>query len=306
MKQCIIRSIQTWLEHYFVFSFICVFKWNRDKSVIVTKPKVATLFSMGIFITASLSIAIFCIYLMMNSGRLVWYQFLAAIILGPVALGLLAKVILGYKIVSIGKERIEIKHPTRFSSKTYSLKEIDTWKETEVKTATGVYQELEVLFNNKKKLNLSYQEHTDYPAVIKYLKKKCARKFKAWEMFRNLLLVGLGGFFGSIFRYLTYILVDRNINISWPLATLSVNILGSLILGFIYGFLIKSSIENQEIRLLFAVGFCGSFTTFSTFAYENLQLLQQKDIIGIVFYIGASVVLGLLAAYGGFLLGKMI
>ena len=134
---------------------------------------------MAIFIAISLSLAIFCAYLMLDSGKIVWYQFLTAIILGPVALGLLAKVILGYKIVSIGKERIEIKYPTRFSSKTYPIKEIDSWRETEVKTATGVYQELEVLFSNRKKLNLSYQEHTEYPAVIKYLKKKCSKKFKA-------------------------------------------------------------------------------------------------------------------------------
>lgn len=133
---------------------------------------------MGIFIAVALSLAIFCTYLMVDSGKIIWYQFLTAIILGPIALGLLFKVILGYKIVSIGKERIEIHHPTRFRKKDYTLKEIDFWKETEVKTATGMYKELEILFLNKRKLNLSYQEHTDYPAVIKYLKKKCGKKFK--------------------------------------------------------------------------------------------------------------------------------
>lgn len=125
-------------------------------------------------------------------------------------------------------------------------------------------------------------------------------------MLRNILLVGLGGFFGSIARYLTYLLVDKNLSTNWPVATLSVNILGSLILGLIYGLLVKSVVINPDTRLLLAVGFCGSFTTFSTFAYENLQLLQQRDIFTMILYTGLSVLIGLLAAYGGFLIGKAL
>lgn len=147
--------------------------------MITTKPKVSTLFSMGIFIAVALSISAYCAYLMFDSGRIIWYQFLAAIILGPLALGLLAKVIFGYKIVSIGKERIDIKFPTKFTNKAYTLKDVDFWKEEEVKTGTGTYKELEVRFHSGGKLNLSYQEHTNYSAVIKYLKKKCAKKFKS-------------------------------------------------------------------------------------------------------------------------------
>lgn len=125
-------------------------------------------------------------------------------------------------------------------------------------------------------------------------------------MLKNILLVGFGGFLGSVFRYLTYLAVDKNFSTNWPIATLSVNILGSLILGFIYGLLVKSVFVSQDTRLFLAVGFCGSFTTFSTFAYENLQLLQQKDILTMITYTSISVVFGLLAAYGGFLLGKMV
>ena len=82
------------------------------------------------------------------------------------------------KKVYIGKEKIDIHFPTRFTKKTYGIKDIASWKEEQVKTATGTYKELEVLFQSNYKLNLSYQEHTDYPAVVRYLKKKCGRKFK--------------------------------------------------------------------------------------------------------------------------------
>lgn len=123
-------------------------------------------------------------------------------------------------------------------------------------------------------------------------------------MLRNILLVGLGGFFGSVLRYLVYLFVDKNIQLAWPIATFSVNIIGSLILGIIYGLLFKTNFISPDLRLLLAVGFCGSFTTFSTFAYENLQMLQQRDFITMILYTGLSLVLGLLAAYSGYLIGK--
>lgn len=125
-------------------------------------------------------------------------------------------------------------------------------------------------------------------------------------MLKNILLVGFGGFLGSIARYMTYLAVDKNFSSNWPIATLSVNILGSLILGFIYGLLVKSVFVSQDTRLFLAVGFCGSFTTFSSFAYENLQMLQQKDILTMISYTGVSMVFGVLAVYSGFLLGKMV
>ncbi|TRX56276.1 fluoride efflux transporter CrcB [Fulvivirga sp. M361] len=122
---------------------------------------------------------------------------------------------------------------------------------------------------------------------------------------KQVLLVGLGGFLGSTLRYLTYLWVDQRYEKAFPLSTFTVNIIGSLFLGLLYGFLAKSqTTTGPEIRLFLGVGLCGSYTTFSTFAFENFNLLQQKDFATTFTYILASLVLGLLAAYGGYSIFK--
>ena len=123
-------------------------------------------------------------------------------------------------------------------------------------------------------------------------------------MFKNILLVGLGGFLGSTLRYLVYIFVDKRFIGSFPIATFSVNILGSFILGLLVALSFKNSL-SESIRLLLAVGLCGSFTTFSTFAMENFSLLSQKELMTSFLYISLSVVIGLAAAFAGQWVGKM-
>ena len=125
-------------------------------------------------------------------------------------------------------------------------------------------------------------------------------------MFKNILIVGLGGFAGSIARYLAYILIDKRFPSSYPISTLSVNIIGSFILGIITGVLLKTTMTSDAARLFLAVGFCGSFTTFSTFAYENLFLINQKMSSVAIIYISASLILGLLAVFAGHWAGKAI
>lgn len=146
--------------------------------MIIVKPKAGTLFSIGIFIAFCLAIAGYTATLML-SNTAQWYHYLIVITLAPVALGLMARTILGYKKIAVGKERIVIKHPTRFSEKNYTLKEIDHWTEQQVKTATGTFKEVTIFFQDGKRLNLSFQEHSNYPETVKYLRKKCSKKYKA-------------------------------------------------------------------------------------------------------------------------------
>ena len=122
-------------------------------------------------------------------------------------------------------------------------------------------------------------------------------------MIRNLLIIGLGGFTGSILRYLVYVLLDRRVA-NWPWATFAVNIGGSFLLGLFMGYYLLQDQGNHLARLLFAVGFCGSFTTFSTFAFENWQLLEQKMWTTALIYTGASVIISLLAVFAGIALGR--
>ncbi len=122
-------------------------------------------------------------------------------------------------------------------------------------------------------------------------------------MIRNLLIIGLGGFTGSIFRYLVYFLLDRRMA-NWPWATFAVNVSGSFLLGIFMGHYLMQAQGNHVLRLLFAVGFCGSFTTFSTFAFENWQLLEQKMWATSLLYIASSVLFSLAAAFAGIAVGR--
>lgn len=117
-------------------------------------------------------------------------------------------------------------------------------------------------------------------------------------MIKNILLVGLGGFLGSTFRYLTYLYVDKRLPGVFPLSTLLVNVLGSLILGMLVALILKGSL-SESMRLLLAVGLCGSFTTFSTFAMENINLLSQREMAVSFAYVSVSIILGLGSAWFG-------
>ena len=123
----------------------------------------------------------------------------------------------------------------------------------------------------------------------------------------NALLVGAGGFMGSIARYLGVISIDKRLNSIFPYGTLAVNLLGSLLLGFILASVVKKTgIANDQWRLFIGTGFCGGFTTFSAFAFENLNLLEQKFPGSALVYILMSVAGGILAVWGGVLLGRTL
>jgi CrcB protein len=116
-------------------------------------------------------------------------------------------------------------------------------------------------------------------------------------MIKNILLVGLGGGIGSILRYAATLLIGVK---KIPYATLSVNIMGSFIIGLVLAFSIKDESFANNWKLFLATGICGGFTTFSAFTLENMQLLQNGK-TGVAFlYIAISVVLGIAATFAGY------
>lgn len=119
-------------------------------------------------------------------------------------------------------------------------------------------------------------------------------------MLKNFFLVGLGGGIGSMLRYAATFLPFKN----FPYSTLLVNIIGSFSIGFIIAVLLKNEPLNNNYKLFFATGLCGGFTTFSAFALENLQLLQQGKSFMAILYILLSVIVGIAAAWCGFKLGN--
>jgi CrcB protein len=112
-------------------------------------------------------------------------------------------------------------------------------------------------------------------------------------------LVALGGALGSVSRFLLGPAIQRALNATFPVGTLLINVVGSLILGFLLGLAAEGVDVSPETRAFVAVGFCGGFTTFSTFSYEAIRLLEDGEGSRAALYILASVVLSLAAAFVG-------
>ena len=116
----------------------------------------------------------------------------------------------------------------------------------------------------------------------------------------TVLLIGFGGFIGTMLRYLTSVFFTKNYSSALiPYGTFAVNIFGCLVIGFIYGLSEKYQFLTPQWRLFLATGICGGYTTFSAFAYENISMLQQSNYTGFALYSVSSFVLCLLAVFAG-------
>lgn len=121
---------------------------------------------------------------------------------------------------------------------------------------------------------------------------------------RQFLLIFLGGGAGSVLRWLISAQPQKWLgNAAFPAGTLLVNIAGSFIIGLLTGVLGKN---NPDLRFLLITGFCGGFTTFSTFSAENLNLLQSGEYHILALNITGNVLISLLAVYLGLRLGGQI
>jgi CrcB protein len=123
---------------------------------------------------------------------------------------------------------------------------------------------------------------------------------------KNLLLVGLGGGIGSMLRYLCHKWFSENYPQPFPWGTFIVNLLGCFLIGVIYAASEKSPALTPQTRLFLMAGFCGGFTTFSTFAFENMNLLRSGDTIYFLIYSIGSVVVGVAGVFGGVAMMKLL
>jgi len=124
-------------------------------------------------------------------------------------------------------------------------------------------------------------------------------------MIKSIIIVGFGGFIGTVARFLVSRYFQENVDSVFALSTFVVNILGSLIIGIIYGISEKGDFLSSEVRLFLTVGICGGFTTFSTFTNDAFLLLRQEEWIRFAFYTSFSFFIGLLAVYAGRIMIKL-
>ncbi len=124
---------------------------------------------------------------------------------------------------------------------------------------------------------------------------------------QNILLVGIGGFTGSVLRYLVSLGCANLLKTStFPLGTATVNIVGCLIIGVLGGVSDHSQIISSNIRLLLMVGLLGGFTTFSSFNYETMQLIRNQEIYLAFFNVFIQLLLGFGAVLLGYYCSKLI
>jgi len=120
-------------------------------------------------------------------------------------------------------------------------------------------------------------------------------------MIKQLLLVGIGGGVGSMLRFLVSVLTSRFVHGTFPLPTLVVNLSGCFLIGILAGIFAQPPYTDNNMRFLLITGFCGGYTTFSTFAQENLLLIENQQLPTAIGYTLLSVVLGMALVWLGML-----
>lgn len=116
---------------------------------------------------------------------------------------------------------------------------------------------------------------------------------------KDLLFVGLGGFLGSVLRYGIGLGITRLFEPRFYIGTLTVNLIGSLFIGILFAFFAK---QQSNVSNFLIAGFCGGFTTFSTFSLESLKLVKQNLYLEFFAYASISMIGGMLLCFLGFYL----
>jgi CrcB protein len=118
--------------------------------------------------------------------------------------------------------------------------------------------------------------------------------------------IAAGSAIGGVSRYLLGSLLQRLMTDGFPGGTIVINVTGSFLLGVILQYAIETTAISPELRAFLTIGFCGGYTTFSTFSYESLTLMEDGQWSRAATYVGLSVVLSIVAAFLGMVAARQL
>jgi CrcB protein len=118
-------------------------------------------------------------------------------------------------------------------------------------------------------------------------------------MLKDILIVGMGSFLGGVLRFLVSKGLAAVAMVAFPWGTFTVNIVGCLLIGFLSALPSSGTVISPATRLLLTTGFCGGFTTFSTFMNENASMAKDGQMVTMALYVSASIFLGFVAVLAG-------
>lgn len=122
----------------------------------------------------------------------------------------------------------------------------------------------------------------------------------------NYILVSVGAAIGGAFRFGISSYIQKHISVIFPYGTLVVNVVGTFIIGIVMFYLSDKELIGNELRLFLTVGFCGGFTTFSTFSYETFNLFRDSEILLAFYNVALNLVLCFIGIYLAYLISKII
>ena len=121
-----------------------------------------------------------------------------------------------------------------------------------------------------------------------------------------ILFVAIGGAVGSVLRFLVSKIVQEKAGIEFPIGTFVVNVVGAFLIGIFFAYLVERVSVPASARAMFITGFLGGFTTFSTFSYESVNLLQEGEMAKLLLYVCGTNVVGIAMTLLGYNLGRSL